>query len=129
MSHTHGYKVIHTSVIKDRYIALTKESEWASKRILENNKDSLFAFPRHISLNRCNANSAIAALYKWIRDKLLDKYVIQGLKHIFRDRLRTIECPSEIIDHLDGWSLRSIGEGCGKSYDLFALKSWMLKLS
>ena len=40
-----------------------------------------------------------------------------------------VECPSEIIDQLGGWSLRSIGEGYGKVYGLSVLKKWMLKLS
>ena len=77
---------------------LTKESEWASKRILEHNNDSLFAFPRYTSVNRCNANSASAALNKWLKEQLTDAYVIHGLRHSFRDRLRAIECPSEIIN-------------------------------
>ena len=50
-----------------RYIPLTKESEWACMRILEHNKDSLFAFPKYTSLKGCNANSASAALNKWLK--------------------------------------------------------------
>ena len=98
-------------------------------RILEHNKDSLFAFPRYTSSKRYNANSASAALNKWLKEKLLNDYVIHGFRHSFRDRLRAVECPSEIIDQLGGWSLRSIGEGYGKGYDLSVLKKWMLKLS
>ena len=112
-----------------RYIPLTKESEWACKRILEHNNDSLFAFPRYTSQNQCNANSASAALNKWMKEKLLNGYVIHGFRHSFRDRLRAVECPSEIIDQLGGWSLKSVGQGYGKGYDLSVLKKWMLKLS
>ena len=29
---------------------------------------------------------------------LADDYVIHGFRHSFRDRLREVECPSEVID-------------------------------
>jgi len=109
----------------ERYIPLTKESEWACMRILEHNRDSLFAFPKYTSSKECNANSASAALNKWLKSKLINDYVIHGFRHSFRDRLRAIECPSEIIDQLGGWSLRSIGQGYGKGYELSVLSKWM----
>ena len=112
----------------ERYIPLTKESEWACMRILEHNNDSLFAFPRYTSLKGCNANSASAALNKWLKEKLIDNYVIHGFRHSFRDRLRAVECPSEIIDQLGGWSLKSVGQGYGKGYKLSVLSKWLLKL-
>ena len=34
-----------------------------------------------------------------------------ALDIVFRDRLRAVECPSEIIDQLGGWSLKSVGQG------------------
>ena len=82
----------------ERYIPLTKESEWACIRILEYNNDSLLAFPRYSSLKGCKANSASAALNKWLKEKLSDAYVIHGFRHSFRDRLRAVECLLEIID-------------------------------
>ena len=97
-------------------------------RILEYNNDSLFAFPRYTSKNQCNTNSASAALNKWLKSKLIDDYVIHGLRHSFRDRLRAVECPSDIIDQLGGWSLRSIGQGYGKGYDLEVLTKWVSKI-
>ena len=111
-----------------RLIPLINESLWACKRILEHNDDSLFAFPRYTSLKGCKANSASAALNKWLKEKLSEDYVIHGFRHSFRDRLRAIECPSEIIDQLGGWSLRSIGQGYGKGYELSVLSKWLLKM-
>ena len=108
-----------------RYIPLVKESLWACKRILEHNHDSIFAFPRYTSINQCNANSASAALNKWLKSKLIDDYVIHGFRHSFRDRLRAVECPSDIIDQLGGWSLKSVGQGYGKGYKLSILGKWM----
>ena len=43
---------------------------------------------RYTSLKGCNANSASAALNKWLKEKLSDDYVIHGFRHSFRDRLR-----------------------------------------
>ena len=109
----------------ERYIPLTKESEWACMRILEHNNDSLFAFPRYTSSKGCNANSASAALNKWLKEKLSNPYVIHGFRHSFRDRLRGVECPSEIIDQIGGWSSSSIGLYYGKGYELPVLAKWM----
>ena len=111
-----------------RYIPLTKQAQWACMRILEHNNDSLFAFPRYTSSKGCNANSASAALNKWLKEQLTEHYVVHGFRHSFRDRLRAVECPSEIIDQLGGWSLRSIGQGYGKGYDLEVLTKWVSEI-
>ena len=111
-----------------RIMPLVNESLWASKRILECNNDSIYAFPRYTSKDKCNANSASAALNKWLKEQLSNPYVIHGFRHSFRDRLRAIECPSEIIDQLGGWSLKSIGQGYGKGYDLSVLNKWLITI-
>ena len=123
----HPWRRLKTKA-SERYIPLTKESVWACMRILEHNKDSLFAFPKYTSLKGCNANSASAALNKWLKGKLSKSYVVHGFRHAFRDRLRAVECPSEIIDQLGGWSLRSVGQGYGKGYELSVLSKWMNKI-
>jgi len=111
-----------------RYIPLIGASLSASKKILYNRNDSIYAFPRYTSKDNCNTNSASAALNKWLKEQLIDRFVIHGFRHAFRDRLRTIECPSEIIDQLGGWSLRSIGEGYGRGYGLDVLHKWISKI-
>jgi integrase len=78
----------------NRVVPLVNESLWACKRILEHNDDSLFAFPRYTSVDGCNANSASAALNKWMKEKLSEHYVVHGVRHSFRDRLRAVECPT-----------------------------------
>jgi len=111
-----------------RCIPLIGASLWASRKILDNSNDSIFAFPRYTTKDNCNANSASAALNKWLKEQLTDNYVIHGFRHGFRDRLRAIECPSEIIDQLGGWRLKSVGEGYGKGYNNIILSNWMNSL-
>jgi integrase len=113
----------------ERCIPLVGASLWACERILKYNNDSMYAFPRYTSPKECNTNSASAALNKWVKEKLSKPYVIHGLRHSFRDRLRAIECPSEIIDQLGGWSLKSVGQGYGRGYSLHHLAIWISKIS
>ncbi len=109
----------------ERYIPLVGASLWACKRILEYNNDSIYAFPRYTSSKECNTYSASAALNKWLKEKLSNPYVIHGFRHSFRDRLREVECPSEVIDQLGGWSLKSVGQGYGNGYDLNVLYKYV----
>ena len=123
----HPWRRLKTRSSK-RCIPLVGASLWASRKMLDNSNDSTFAFPRYTTKDNCNANSASAALNKWLKEQLTDNYVIHGFRHGFRDRLRAVECPSEIIDQLGGWSLRSVGEGYGKGYELSVLSKWLLKM-
>ena len=54
--------------------------------------------------------------------------MIHGLRHTFRDRLRAVEAPSDMIDQLGGWSLQSVGQGYGHGYSIDKLSEWMSKL-
>ena len=45
-----------------------------------------------------------------------------------RDRLRAVNCPSEMIVQIGGWSKRSVGEGYGEGYGFEPLLSFMLKI-
>jgi hypothetical protein len=43
---------------------------------------------------------------------------MHGFRHAMRDRLRAVNCPSEVIDQIGGWSSGKIGEGYGEGFDL-----------
>ena len=45
-----------------------------------------------------------------------------------RDRLRTVECPSEIVDRIGGWLTAGVGQNYGKGYPLGVLNRWMSKI-
>ena len=110
----------------ERKIPLVGASLWAAKRI-KSMSDS-YCFPRYVDGIKCNSNSASAALNKWLKTATRQDVVIHGLRHTFRDRLRAVEVPLDMIDQLGGWSLQSVGQGYGDGYSIEKLSGWMLKL-
>ena len=111
----------------ERIVPLVGQSLWAARRIIEST-ESLYCFPRYTSASGCNANSASAAINKWIKTVAGSEAVIHGLRHSFRDRLRAVETPSEIIDQLGGWSLKTVGQGYGDGYKVEILSKWLEKI-
>ena len=100
-----------------RQVPLVGASLWAAKRIIAN-ASSCYAFPRYTDDYRCSANSASNALNKWLKANFRDDIVIHGFRHAIRDRLRTVNCQSEMIDQIGGWSSGKVGEGYGDGYAL-----------
>ena len=78
-----------------RHIPLVGKALWAAQRLEQH--DSSFAFRRYCDRQTCNANSASAALNKWMKTIVCGDYVVHSLRHSLRDRLRAVECPSDII--------------------------------
>jgi len=111
----------------ERIIPLAGHSLWAAKRMM-NLTDSEYFFSRYNQLEISNSNSASAALNKWIKTVTKDDVVVHAFRHSFRDRLRNVECPKEIIDQLGGWSKGSIGENYGSGYNLDVLSKWIRKI-
>jgi integrase len=103
------------------------EALWAARQIKASNKTK-FAFPEYTNAELCNANSASAALNRWVQTNISKDYVIHSLRHSMRDRLREVQCPAEIIDQIGGWSSRSIGECYGEGYSIYQLKKWITLL-
>ena len=112
----------------ERKIPLIGLSLWAAKRLKQHSM-SLYCFPRYTNSERCNSNSASAAINKWIKTVGGSNDVIHGLRHSFRDRLRAVEAPTDMIDQLGGWALKSVGQGYGDGYDLELLVKYLNKLS
>jgi len=112
----------------ERCIPLVGASLWACKRLLEANYDSIFAFPKYCSEKGANANSASGALNKWLQENVSKQYVIHGFRHSLRDRLRAIECPSDIVDAIGGWRTAGVGQSYGNGYPLDVLERWMNRI-
>jgi len=112
----------------ERKIPLVGMSLWAAKR-LRAHSTGLYCFPRYTNSERCNSNSASAAINKWIKTVGGSNDVIHGLRHSFRDRLRAVEAPTDMIDQLGGWALKSVGQGYGDGYDLELLVKYLNQLT
>ena len=119
----HPHRRLKT-VASARKIPLIGISLWAANRLKKHSK-GLFCFPRYANKNYCKSNSASAALNKWIKTVAGSNDVIHGLRHSFRDKLRAAEAPSDMIDQLGGWTLKSVGEGYGEGYKLRQLVRYM----
>ena len=107
----------------ERLVPLIGASLWAAMRVQKH--DSSYAFPRYCDGQTCNANSASAALNKWLKPRVDEDAVVHSLRHSMRDRLRAVECPSDIIDQIGGWSSSTVGSSYGKGYELPVLGKWM----
>jgi len=122
---THAWRSLKTRS-SARTVPLIGSSLWAAQRILEEHGKSKFAFPRYNEGRDLTAtNSASAALNKWLKKRTSSTYTIHGFRHSMRDRLRSIECPSEIIDQLGGWHTEGVGSQYGNGYSLINTHRWM----
>ena len=95
------------------------------KTMLQYRSDSAYLFPRYNKTDVSNANSASAALNKWLKPMLPENCVVHSFRHSFRDRLRSVECPSDIIDAIGGWKTFGVGQGYGSGYGLDVKYKWM----
>jgi len=121
----HPWRRLKTGSSK-RQIPLVGSSFWAARQIIHMSSD--FAFPKYCRTNKCNANSASAALNKWLKPRVPEACVIHSFRHSIRDRLRAVECPADIIDAIGGWTTEGIGHQYGEGHDLKVTYSWMKKL-
>jgi hypothetical protein len=44
-----------------------------------------------------------------------------------RDRLRAVECPSDVIDQIGGWLTQGMGASYGLGYPQGVLGKWLIK--
>ena len=47
----------------------------------------------------------------------------------FRDSMRAVQCPSDMIDQIGGWSTAGVGQSYGEGYDQRALLSCLALLN
>jgi integrase len=110
-----------------RKIPLVGLSLWAAQQVkFESN--GTYAFPRYTKGGKCNANSASAALNKWLKQVASESVTVHSYRHAIRDRLRAVQCPVDIVDAIGGWTASSVGEKYGQGYKLDVLQEWMVKL-
>jgi len=42
-----------------------------------------------------------------------------------RDRLRAVQCPSDIADQIGGWATNGVGQGYGIGFGIAITHSWL----
>ena len=120
----HPWRRLKTSS-SARVVPLVGMSLWAARRVVAARADDRFAFPRYNKGDTTNANSASAALNKWMKPYVPDRCTMHSFRHSMRDRLRAVECPSDIVDQIGGWQTEGVGHGYGKGYPLEVLAKWL----
>jgi integrase len=111
-----------------RTLPLVGYAKLAIEQALEQG-DSTYLFPRYIRDGKCYATHASNALNKWLKK---DFYGLTAhcLRHTFRDRLRAVECPMDLIDQIGGWkSVSSIGNSYGIGYQNSQILAWTILIS
>ena len=123
----HSWRPLKT-VASNRKVPLVGASIWAAQRITSQATSSLFAFSRYNRSELTNGNSASAALNKWLKSYVPEGCSIHSFRHSLRDRLRAVNCPSEMIDQIGGWSKETVGQGYGLGYSISDLSIWISKI-
>jgi integrase len=111
-----------------RQLPLVGTSLWAANRIVATGSKEL-AFPRYYNMTKVKANSASGALNKWLSQRVPEGCVVHSFRHSFRDRLREVQCPADMIDALGGWSTAGVGSSYGSGYDNGLKYKWMLEIA
>jgi len=110
-----------------RTLPLVGYAKLAMEKALTHSDDQ-YLFPRYIKNGVCKADHASAALGKWLK-KDFDGLTAHCLRHTFRDRLRAVECPLDLIDQIGGWkSVSSIGNSYGKGYSFDKVKAGFCRI-
>ena len=122
----HPWRPLKTSG-SQRNIPLVGASLWAAQRLSEAFPDSPYAFLRYNRRDITNSNSASAALNKWLHHYVPHGCTMHSFRHSMRDRLRAVECPSDVIDQIGGWATESVGQGYGCGFDLKTCYKYLRK--
>jgi len=122
----HPWRSLKTSA-SARVIPLSGMALWAARRILQQTGASTYAFPRYNRGSRTSANSASAAINKWLKNHVPAGCTMHSFRHSMRDRLRAVQCPSDVADQIGGWATDGVGQGYGSGYPIEVLMEWIGK--
>ena len=108
----------------ERDVPLVGAALWAATRAFENSPNE-YLFPRYCSEQGCKAESASNSLNKWLRKHVPSGCVVHSFRHSMRDRLRAVECPSEMIDQIGGWKNAGVGNSYGLGFEIRGIHLWL----
>ena len=111
----------------ERVIPLVGYAYEALELVMKRSRND-FVFDQYNRGTECKATHASNAVNKWLRRDFHD-LTAHYLRHTFRDRLRAVECPMEIIDELGGWStISTVGNKYGLGHKFEIKKRWMRRI-
>ena len=122
----HPWRRLRTAE-SERDVPLVGATLRGLKRALQCGDGGLL-FPRYCAPKDNKANYASSALNKWLRSCVPKGCVVHSFQHSMRDRLRAVQCPSDIIDQIGGWQTAGVGQVYGRGYELDVLHKWLEKV-
>jgi integrase len=88
-----------------------------------------YLYERYLRDGTILCTHASNTLSKWLKRRF-DGKTGHCLRHTFRDRLRAVECPLEMIDALGGWSsIGTVGVRYGRGFDIEHKRKWLEKIA
>ena len=110
----------------ERVVPLVGYAMLAMKEaLIQANEEWLF--PQYIKAGHCYATHASNAVNKWLKMDF-GGLTAHCLRHTFRDRLRAVECPTDMIDQIGGWSsVNSAGSSYGHGFNLEIVTKYVLR--
>ena len=112
----------------ERVLPLVGYAKLAVEQALSQYDDE-WLFPQYIKSGHCCATHASNAVNKWLK-RDFGGLTAHSLRHTFRDRLRAVECPIDMIDQIGGWrSVGGVGVSYGKGYACNVSKRYLMKIS
>ena len=109
----------------ERNVPLVGQALWAAERALHASCGSAFAFARYNQTDTTAANSASAALNKWLKQYVPTGCTMHSFRHSMRNRLRAVQCPADIADQIGDWAADGVGQGYGSGYPIDVTYDWV----
>jgi integrase len=111
----------------ERDLPLVGYAQKAMQKLLNHNTENEFLFSSYLRDGEILATHAGNTLNKWLKQQT-DGKTAHCLRHAFRDRLRAVECPLELLDALGGWSnVQGAGSRYGTGYTVEQKRNWLEK--
>ena len=108
----------------ERVVPLVGYAKLAIEQALTQADDE-WLFPQYLKVGHCYATHASNAVNKWLK-RDFGGLTAHSLRHTFRDRLRAVECPMDMIDQIGGWrSVGGVGTNYGHGYSRLQVERWL----
>ena len=112
----------------ERVLPLVGYAKLAMEQALTQADDE-WLFPQYIKSGHCYATHASNAVNKWLKRDFAG-LTAHSLRHTFRDRLRAVECPMDMIDQIGGWrSVGGVGVCYGEGFHMEQKRIWLVSSS